>query len=87
MRKKKSLYTNAFRLIKEYTNGELEGIEIIIRDTNTDWDSFDYYPVEDGLIDARIIEQIDILKDSGRYIQLKSETYKREVENWLVVQN
>ena len=85
MRKKKSLYTNAFRLIKEYTNGELEGIEIIIRDTNTDWDSFDYYPVEDGLIDARIIEQIDILKDSGRYIQLKSETYKREVENWLVV--
>ena len=87
MRKKKSLYTNAFRLIKEYTNGELEGIEIIIRDTNTDWDSFDYYPVEDGLIDARIIEQIDILKDSGRYIQLKSETYKREVENWPVVQN
>ena len=87
MRKKKSLYTNAFRLIKEYTNGELEGIEIIIRDTNTDWDSFDYYPVEDGLIDARIIEQIDILRDSGRYIQLKSETYKREVENWLVVQN
>ena len=85
MRKKKSLYTNAFRLIKEYTNGELEGIEIIIRDTNTDWDSFDYYPVEDGLIDARIIEQIDILKDSGRYIQLKSETYKREVENWPVV--
>ena len=85
MRKKKSLYTNAFRLIKEYTNGELEGIEIIIRDTNTDWDSFDYYPVEDGLIDARIIEQIDILRDSGRYIQLKSETYKREVENWLVV--
>lgn len=87
MRKKKSLYTNAFRLIKEYTNGELEGIEIIIRDTNTDWDSFDYYPVEDGLIDARIIEQIDILKDSGRYIQLKSEAYKREVENWPVVQN
>lgn len=85
MRKKKSLYTNAFRLIKEYTNGELEGIEIIIRDTNTDWDSFDYYSVEDGLIDARIIEQIDILKDSGRYIQLKSETYKREVENWPVV--
>ena len=85
MRKKKSLYTNAFRLTKEYTNGELEGIEIIIRDTNTDWDSFDYYPVEDGLIDARIIEQIDILKDSGRYIQLKSETYKREVENWPVV--
>lgn len=85
MRKKKSLYTNAFRLIKEYTNGELEGIEIIIRDTNTDWDSFDYYPVEDGLIDARIIEQIDILKDSGRYIQLKSEAYKREVENWPVV--
>ena len=85
MRKKKSLYTNAFRLIKEYTNGELEGIEIIIRDTNTDCDSFDYYPVEDGLIDARIIEQIDILKDSGRYIQLKSETYKREVENWPVV--
>lgn len=87
MRKKKSLYTNAFRLIKEYTNGELEGIEIIIRDTNTDWDSFDYYSVEDGLIDARIIEQIDILKDSGRYIQLKSEAYKREVENWPVVQN
>lgn len=85
MRKKESLYTNAFRLIKEYTNGELEGIEIIIRDTNTDWDSFDYYPVEDGLIDARIIEQIDILKDSGRYIQLKSEAYKREVENWPVV--
>lgn len=85
MRKKKSLYTNAFRLIKEYTNGELEGIEIIIRDTNTDWDSFDYYSVEDGLIDARIIEQIDILKDSGRYIQLKSEAYKREVENWPVV--
>ena len=85
MRKKKSLYTNAFRLIKEYTNGELEGIEIIIRDTNTDWDSFDYYPVEDGLIDARIIEQIDILKDSGRYIQLKSEACKREVENWPVV--
>ena len=86
MRKKKSLYTNAFRLIKEYTNGELEGIEIIIRDTNTDWDSFDYYSVEDGLIDARIIEQIDILKDSGRYIQLKSEAYKREVENWPIVQ-
>ena len=85
MRKKKSLYTNAFRLIKEYTNGELEGIEIIIRDTNTDWDSFDYYSVEDGLIDARIIEQIDTLRDNGRYIQLKSETYKREVENWPVV--
>ena len=85
MRKKKSLYTNAFRLIKEYTNGELEGIEIIIRDTNTNWDSFDYYSVEDGLIDARIIEQIDTLRDNGRYIQLKSETYKREVENWLVV--
>ena len=85
MRKKKSLYTNAFRLIKEYTNGELEGIEIIIRDTNTDWDSFDYYPVEDGLIDARIIDQIDILKVSGRYIQLKSEACKREVENWPIV--
>ena len=72
MRKKKSLYTNAFRLIKEYTNGELEGIEIIIRDTNTDWDSFDYYPVEDGSIDARIIEQIDILNNSF-YKQLKTE--------------
>ena len=72
MRKKKSLYTNTFRLIKEYTNGELEGIEIIIRDTNTDWDSFDYYPVEDGSIDARIIEQIDILNNSF-YKQLKTE--------------
>ena len=85
MRKKKSLYTNVFRLVKEYTNGELEGVEIIIRDTNEKWNSFDYYFVEDGSIDARIIEQIDILRNSKRYVQLKSEVFKREVENWPVI--
>ena len=84
MRKKKSLYNNVFRLVREYTNGELEGVEIIIRDINEKWNSFDYYFVEDGLIDARIIEQIDVLKEAG-YIQLKTEAHKREVENWPVI--
>ncbi len=84
MRKRKSLYTNVFRLIRQYTNGELEEIEIDIKDKDTDWIDFGLYPVENGLIDARIIEQIDVLKEAG-YIQLKTEVHKREVENWPVI--
>ncbi len=72
MRKKKSLYTNAFRLIKEYRDGQLEDIEIIIRDNNDKWNSFDMHFVEDGMVDARLIEQIDILNNSF-YKQLKTE--------------
>ena len=72
MRKRKSLYGNVFRLVKEYRDGQLEDIEIIIGDNNDKWNSFDMYFVEDGLVDVCLIEQIDILNNSF-YKQLKTE--------------
>ena len=73
MGKRKSLYGNAFRLVKEYRDGQLEDIEIIIRDNNdNEWTSFNVYFVENGMVDARLIEQIDILNNSF-YKQLKTE--------------
>ena len=72
MRKRKSLYGNVFRLVKEYRDGQLEDIEIIIRDNNDKWNSLNMYFVEDGLVDVCLIEQIDILNNSF-YKQLKTE--------------